>query len=288
MNLADVRQYYAEEIRTVANIQSGELVKAFAKVPREKFLGAGPWYYAAPDLLTGGVKYRITENNDPIHLYHNVPIAIDIERDLPNGQPATIGAFIDNLDLRDGDSVLHIGCGTGYFSAVMAEIVGEKGQVTALEIEPDLAEQASHNLSYFSQVKVVHGDGASFDSGPVDGILVNAGATAPLTIWLDNLKPEGRLVVPLTISQAPNRMGSGMLLSVKREKEGYKARFLLPVTIYHCFGGRDDEANNNLRASIMQGKWKDVQSLRRDSHEALESCCLHGENICLSSMNISE
>jgi protein-L-isoaspartate(D-aspartate) O-methyltransferase len=101
----------------------------------------------------------------------------------------------------------------------MAEIVGAGGKVTAVEIESDLAARASHNLSYLPQVKVVCGDGSSYDSGPVDAILVNAGATAPVTIWLDNLKPGGRLIVPLTISQAPGSMGSGMVLSVKREKE---------------------------------------------------------------------
>ena len=43
MNLADVRQFYAEEICAVSNIQSKRLVAALAKVPRELFLGPGPW-----------------------------------------------------------------------------------------------------------------------------------------------------------------------------------------------------------------------------------------------------
>jgi protein-L-isoaspartate(D-aspartate) O-methyltransferase len=288
MNLDTVRRFYSEEIRVIANLQSLDLIHAFATVPRENFLGAGPWYYATPDILTGGVKYRITEDNNPIHLYHNVPIAIDSERNLPNGQPSAIGSFIDNLDLKKGDSILHIGCGTGYFSAVIAEVVGAEGQVTAIEIETDLAAQASDNLAYLPQVKVVCGDGSIYDSGSVDAILVNAGATTPCTIWLDNLKPGGRLLVPLTISQPPNNMGTGMMLSVKREKNGYAARFIFPVTIYHCFGSRDDEANNQLRTFIMQGKWRAVQSLRRDVHEIEDSCCLHGKNICLSALPVPE
>ena len=288
MNPEDIRRFYAEEIRVVANLRSPELVNAFAKVPRENFLGDGPWSYATLDLLTGGINYRETESNDPIHLYHNVPIAIDPERGLPNGQPSAIGSYIDNLDLKNGASVLHIGCGTGYFSAVMAEIVGAGGKVTAVEIETDLAARASHNLSYLPQVKVVCDNGLSYDSGPVDAILVNAGATDPGAIWLDNLKPGGTLIVPLTISQAPGSMGSGMVLSVKREENGYKARFVSPVAIYNCFGGRDDEANNRLRTLIMQGKWRAVQSLRRDGHEITDSCCLHGDTTCLSALALTD
>src|SRR5919197_4526910 len=115
-DLAFIRRFYAEEIRVVGNLRSRQVTDAFASVPREKFLGTGPWYYASPDILSGNVNYRITEDDDPMHLYHNVPIAIDRERDLPNGQPSSIGFFIDRLDLNAGDYVLHIGCGTGYYS----------------------------------------------------------------------------------------------------------------------------------------------------------------------------
>src|SRR6266516_3993298 len=49
MNLIDIRQFFAEEIRAVANIQTDALATAFAKVPREHFLGLGPWQIASPD-----------------------------------------------------------------------------------------------------------------------------------------------------------------------------------------------------------------------------------------------
>ena len=66
MNPEDIRRFYAEEIRVVANLRSAELVNAFAKVPRENFLGDGPWTYATPDILTGGINYRETESLDSI------------------------------------------------------------------------------------------------------------------------------------------------------------------------------------------------------------------------------
>ncbi len=49
MNLIDIRQFFAEEIRAVANIQTDALATAFAKVLREHFLGPGPWQIASPD-----------------------------------------------------------------------------------------------------------------------------------------------------------------------------------------------------------------------------------------------
>ena len=117
-----------------------------------------------------------------------------------------------------------------------------------------------------------------------EDIVENAGATSPTALWLDNLKPGGRLIVPLTISLGPNSMGSGMVLKVRRGDSGYTANFIAPIMIYHCFGSRDEEANSRVRTMMMQGKWKAVQSLRRDEHEISDSCCLHGDRICLSSL----
>ena len=48
--LDEIRHYYAEELRAVANLQSEALVRAFAKVPREHFLGPGPWQVFSPGL----------------------------------------------------------------------------------------------------------------------------------------------------------------------------------------------------------------------------------------------
>lgn len=282
MELNTIRQFFAEEIRVVGNLRSDELVKAFATVARENFLGPGPWQFATPDLLTGSVRYRPTPDHNPAHLYHNIPVAIDTTRNLPNGQPSAIGFFIDCLDLKSGDAVLHLGCGTGYYTAIMAEVVGASGKIIALEIEDDIAAQARNNLAYLHQVEVVSADGTTYDPGPVDAILVNAGATHPQAAWLDGLKLGGRLIVPLTIAAAPNSMGAGMMLKVKREENGLTAQFIAQVGIYPCLGGRDEEAQNRLRNLMMQGKWRAVQSLRRDAHEVSESCCLHGDGVCLS------
>jgi len=77
MTLEECRQFYSEEIRFAANISSAALVKAFARVPKEDFLGSGPWKIASVDPGLGGTTYMQTSDADPRRLYHNVPVAID-------------------------------------------------------------------------------------------------------------------------------------------------------------------------------------------------------------------
>jgi protein-L-isoaspartate(D-aspartate) O-methyltransferase len=144
------RQYYAEELRAVTNLQSEALVRAFAKVPREHFLGPGPWQVGAP-------AYWTTKDADPRRLYHNIVVAIDPSRYLNNGQPSFLAFLIDQLELKPGDSVVHVGCGTGYYTAIMADVVGFQGHVTAMEIDPGLAARAHSNLRCLPHVEVFGG-----------------------------------------------------------------------------------------------------------------------------------
>src|SRR5205085_2609412 len=295
MNLNELRQYYAEEIRAVANIQSEALVAAFAKVARERFLGPGPWQIPNPDSwqaiapmasIKGGGSYRTTPDDDPRHLYHNILVAIDAERKLNNGQPGSLAMWIDALELQAGDRVLHVGCGVGYYTAIMAEVVGASGHVIGVEVDEDLAERARRNLAYLNWVEVVHASGAEFDAGACDAIFINAGATHPQAVWLDNLKAGGRLIVPLTTSRDETSGGGGFMLKVKREEQGYAARFISPVAIFSCAGARDEALNQRLREAMVKGTWGAVQSLRREPHEASDSCWLHGEGFCLSTLPV--
>ena len=293
MNLDEARRYYAEEIRAVANVRSEALVSAFAKVPREHFLGPGPWQIANPDSwqamtpgasLKDGGSYRTTETDDPKHLYHNILIAIDAERKLNNGQPSGLASWIDALELQPGESVLHVGCGVGYYTAIIAEVVGADGLVWGVEIDPGLAERARANLAYLNQVKVMAGDGREFGPRAVDAIFVNAGATQPQAVWLDSLKDRGRLLLPLTVARDETSGGMGFMLKVEREAKGYAARFISPVAIFPCIGSRDAESNQRLREAMTKGTWGTVASLRREPHEASETCWLHGEDFCLSTL----
>ena len=83
--------------------------------------------------------YQTTPDADARHLYRDVPVAIDAARLVNNGAPSLLAFLINALAQREGEHVLHVGCGTGYYTAILAEIVGPSGRVTALEIDENLA-----------------------------------------------------------------------------------------------------------------------------------------------------
>jgi protein-L-isoaspartate(D-aspartate) O-methyltransferase len=277
------RQYYAEELRAVANIQSEAVVRAFAKVPREHFLGPGPWQVRG--LGTEG--YYPTKDADPRRLYHNILVAIDSNRQLNNGLPGFLAFLIDSLKLQEREHVVHVGCGTGYYTAIMTELVGHQGYVTAVEVDHELADRARRNVSYLPHVQVIEGDGGETDPGLSDAILINAGVTHPRSIWLDSLRPDGRLLIPLTVTDDTDRGGAGRILKITRQPEGFMASFISEVGIFSCVGGRDTDLNQRLKEAFERDDWKSVQSLRREKHEPSNACWFHGETFCLSKMAVS-
>jgi protein-L-isoaspartate(D-aspartate) O-methyltransferase len=276
-----LRQFYAEELHAVANLQSEAVVKALAKVPREHFLGPGPWQVRSP----GIEGYFATKDADPRRLYHNILVAIDATRNLNNGHPSFLASLIDRLEVKPADNVIHVGCGTGYYTAIIAEVVGRDGHVTAIEVDTQLAARACDNLRYFPNVKVIEGDGGDIDAGPADAILVNAGATHPLSVWLDSLRPGGRLILPLTVTDSDGS-GGGRVLKVTRKTGGFTASFISGVGIFSCVGGRDAELNQRLKEAFERDDWKSVQSLRMEPHEPADSCWLHSRDFCLSKLSV--
>ena len=228
--LQDAREYFAEELRSAADLHSTAVIRAFAEVPREKFLGPGPWEVWHPYRRD----YSTTPDADPRHLYHNVLVAIDRTRKLNNGMPSALAYMIEALELNGGEHVVHLGCGVGYYTAILACVVGEQGRVTAVETDPVLAGRSSANLASWKWVRANAADGCSFEFDEADAILVNAGATHPMDYWLRKLAPGGRMILPLT-----NKSGGGAAMKFKRLGPNFSAAFLLPIAIYPFLGARD-------------------------------------------------
>lgn len=268
------RAAFAEELRYVAHVRSERVVAAFATIPRERFLGDRPWriYHFADG-------YWEAPGDDPRAAYHNVLFAIDAARGLNNGQPEFLARLLDSLEIRAGDKVRHVGAGVGYYSAIMAQLAGPDGAVVAIEIDSTLAERARANLAPWPHVEVVAADGASFEAGPADAIVVNAGATHPMPAWLAALTPGGRMLLPLTANG-----GQGAVFRIERspDRDRYGAAFVSGVAIYPCAGARTPEAERLLAHALAQGGQRLVRSLRLDAHAADASCWLHGDGYCLS------
>jgi protein-L-isoaspartate(D-aspartate) O-methyltransferase len=289
IDLASYRRFFAEEIEALVGLQTPGLVDALASVPRERFLPPGPWtVFADTEYMPGAPRRpRITPDADPRRLYHNLAVAIDPERRLFNGHPATLAAWIDALALEPGARVLHIGGGLGYYTAVLGAAVGSGGAVTAFEIDESLAADARANLAFMPWVSVRQGDGTAVDAGPFDAVLVNAGVTHPLDAWLDLLSPGGCMVLPITATMAAMgpTVGKGLVWRLmKQGSSSFGARVLAMTTIYSAVGVRDDALNTRIGQAMMAGpaRWRSVTRLRRDAHEPSASCWLHCRNCCWS------
>jgi protein-L-isoaspartate(D-aspartate) O-methyltransferase len=274
------RRFYAEELRFTTGMRSARLQAAFATVPRERFVGDGPWRVKS---LWNLADYWTTEDADPQNVYHNVLIALDEKLGLNNGQPSLWAFLLDKIGVAAGEQVLHLGSGTGYYTAILAELAGAEGSVTAVEIEPSIAARARTALAPWPQVALVHGDGAGGPFSPVDVIVASAGATHPLPIWIDALKPGGRLLFPMTVTRGPG----GMLLVTRHDGGEFGAQFLCAAAFYEFSGARDADVSSRLEQALTRDRGTGVKSLRRDPHPEEETCWLHGDGWCLSRREIT-
>jgi protein-L-isoaspartate(D-aspartate) O-methyltransferase len=195
--LAIVRRAYAKQMLAVFGVTDPRVEAAFAAVRREAYLGPGPWpiWY----LFRRG--YVATPSDDPVFLYQDVFVGLIPERNLNNGEPAGHAMLIACADARSGEHVVHIGAGVGYYTAILAHMVGDTGRVTAIEFDRGLAERLAANFAGQPNVGAVQGDGTKVDFEPADVIYASAGATRPVNLWLDRLKNGGRLILMLTLDK---------------------------------------------------------------------------------------
>lgn len=271
--LDDARRAFAEELRHVGHVRSEAVVRAFAGVARERFLGPGPW-----KLFQLAEGYWTTEDADPRRLYHDVVVAIDAERRLNNGQPSLWARLFDRLHIAPGDRVVQIGAGTGYYTAILAEIVGRTGSVWAWEVDAELARRAALSLADWPQAAVHHGDGLVPLDVRADAIVVFCGATHPPDVWLDGLAEGGRLLLPLTAE----RGWRGFACRVLRHGGQFTATALGAIGIYDCAGARDPDAADRLAAALAAEWPQGNMGLRRDAHDRGPQCWLHGKGYCFS------
>lgn len=172
--VADVRNLAARARISEGRQLDETVLEALRKVPRHLFVPAA--------LLS-----RAYENR-PLEIGHAQTIS----------QPFVVALMTDLLEPRKGDVVLEVGTGSGYQAAILATLVRH---VYSIEIVPPLARQASARLRElgYGNVTVRHGDGYAGwpERAPFDAIIVTAGAPHVPAPLVDQLKPGGRMVIPV-------------------------------------------------------------------------------------------
>ena len=281
--LAIIRRAYAKQILAAAQIDDPSLELAFAQVRREDFLGPGPW--VIPRWFGG---YRRTPSADPVYLYIDNVVQIIAERHLNNGQPSAHAKWIASASIKPGEHVVHVGTGTGYYTAIMSHLAGPSGEVTGIELDADLAARAKENLSSFANVRIVTGNGAAIPFEAADVVYVNAGVTRPADLWLDTLTDGGRLILPLTTNEGflandpANVQRRGAVFRIERRTPEFLAQWVSPVAIIPCEGARDETSEAALAEAFKRGGWKRVTRLYRNENVPEERCWLRAPGWCLA------
>ncbi|MEQ1809002.1 MAG: methyltransferase domain-containing protein [Terricaulis sp.] len=251
--IIQARQAFANSMGVASRAPSGRVAEAFATVPRENFLGSGPWL-----IFSFPTNYAPTATDNPAEIYRDVAVGLMPEKVINNGQPSLHAFCIGLLDPKAHEIVVHIGAGSGYYTAILAHLVNDSA-VHAYEIEPELAERARRNLSHLSNVHVHATSGASGPLPKCDVMYVNAGSTHPLDSWLDALRAGGRLMFPLTSED----LTGGMALIASARNNVFSARIVMPVGFIPCAGARDPTVSSALAHAFTNGNWRSVRSLRR-------------------------
>jgi protein-L-isoaspartate(D-aspartate) O-methyltransferase len=270
--LAILRGFFAKLVTQEARVRDPRIEQAFATVERERFVGPGPWSIFA------GPGYIRTPNDDPAFLYQDILVALDAERGINIGQPSAHARWLDALALREGETVIQIGAGTGYYTALLAHLVGPQGHVHAYEIDEGLAAKAAQNLASLPWVSLHHRDGLASDLPKTDAVYVNAAATQPHPAWLEALRSGGRLLFPLHGQGA-----SGGMLRIGKSEQGliWPAHFVSGATFVGCAGGQDAETGDRLKAAYSKGGAQKVKSFRTDEPVG-NTCWFVGEGWWLS------
>ena len=277
-----LRRAYARHVTFLGDARNAALEQAFAEVPREDYLGPGPW-----QILRGWGGYVPTPDADPSWLYADVLVGLVPIRGLNNGQPSGHARWIAAAAPATGEHVVHVGAGVGYYSAIMAHMVGASGSLTAIEFDPALAARAATNLAPLPNATVLQGDGALAPFAPADVIYVNAGASKPVDAWLDGLKDGGRLILPLTTKanfNAPPNFArpSGAVFRITRRGDVFDADFVSPIAVFPCEGVRDDASERALAVAFEKGGFREVKRLRRTDDVPDEQCWVKAPGWCLT------
>jgi protein-L-isoaspartate(D-aspartate) O-methyltransferase len=223
--IAGEQEFTAERIKLVRDIAQLTQQSA-AETGRSKI---NPAVLAAMERTP---RHRFVPEEQRRYAYHNRPLPIGYGQTI--SQPFIVALMTDLLEVKPGDRVLELGTGSGYQAALLAEM---GMQVYSIEIVEPLATRASQTLEalYPHHVEVRHGDGYyGWEAhAPFDAIIVTAAASHVPPPLVRQLKPGGRMVIPLGTSFLIQQ-----LVLVEKAADGrISSREIVPVTFVPLTGG---------------------------------------------------
>ena len=197
-DLTAARQLMVESQLRGRGICDPRVLDAMLRVPREEFVPA---------------PYRAQAYED-----HPLPIG----NDQTISQPYIVAVMLESLQLTASSRVLEVGTGSGYVTALLAELAAE---VVSVERHPSLSEKAREVLAAlgYGNVKVITGDGTLGypAAAPFDAILVSAAAAELPRVLLSQLSDTGRMIVPVGTNDSQQlqlvRMINGQPVVTPRE-----------------------------------------------------------------------
>jgi len=182
-------------------LKSPLIIEAFRKIKRADF---------APDEM-------VRQKGKDFVAEYNAPLSIGYKQTI--SQPLTVAFMLELLQPKKGDKILDIGSGSGWQTAMLAQIVGPDGFVYAIERIPELKSFGQDNVGKynFKNIEFICGDGSKGlpNKAPFDKIIAAASAKEIPKAWKDQLKINGRLVTPVKDS---------IWLLVKKEKNEFEEK----------------------------------------------------------------
>ncbi len=196
---------------SAAQDRQARMVAEIAAMARETGMGKVPRHRFVPFL-------------QQIFAYDNRPLPIGEGQTI--SQPYIVALMTDLLDPKAGDTVLEVGTGSGYQAAVLAELVAK---VYTIEIVEPLGKQAKRLLGELGyrniEVRIGDGYGGWPEAAPFDSIIVTAAPAEVPRPLIDQLKPGGRMVIPVGGSSDVQQL----LLLEKRPDGTATTKRTLPV-----------------------------------------------------------
>jgi len=189
-------------------IRSGPVRDAFLAVPREVFVP------------------EFEEEHGLAAVYRNeVILTKQTAQGLPlssSSQPAIMASMLEQLQLKDGMRVLEVGAGTGYNAALLSVLVGRRGRVVSVDIDPEIGREARRALragGYKARVVVGDGRDGFAELAPYDRIIVTASSDQVPIAWFEQLEPQGLLEAPLQLTGA----GVQAIPLLRKTRSGFRS-----------------------------------------------------------------